>query len=319
MFKSKTTAALLMVLAIGATTASSASASWIIAGTKMGAGSKAALASTAKVSTPLTLKIAGSKTVKAQCGGTVLHAEAPELIGPTEITAKSLTFEGCETTEPTKCELEGTTIKTAALKGFVTTGPSKSAGRMLLLPQTKTLVAELPFKATDTCGFAGKEPLLGDVNLGAPALQTEATLQMVEGLGAVENDGLEVNSDAAQLEGGKTLLQLASGAKYKFAGDFEIASSRQAITFNEETTFTVTNLANVEATVKSITDTENAAGTFEWNGASKNLCIKPYAAGATCTFKAKYVELAMIGRFNVLTFTVEDENTEKSTAGVVGA
>lgn len=184
----------------------------------------------------------------------------------------------------------------------------------MILPQTKRVVAELPFSSTNTCAFTEIQPLTGDVTLGAPKLQTEESLQAVEGLGSLENDGLAVGGDHAYLEGGKTTLQLASGGKFKFAGNFSIASNPKLIAFGEETTFTVTGLAN--AKVKSITDFELPAGTFKWNGGEKNLCIKEYAIEQQCSFKAEYEGL-LLG-LNLLIFTVEDENGQKASAGVIG-
>ena len=99
---------------------------------------------------------------------------------------------------------------------IVKLGTKASGDRVTLAPQTKTTIAELPFKEENTCAFAGTEPLKGEVTLDAPTGQTDEASQAVEGLGSLENNSLEVAKDKAYVEAGKTVLKLASGSKWSF-------------------------------------------------------------------------------------------------------
>jgi hypothetical protein len=309
----------LAALVIAGMTASPASASWIVGGTTLGQGSKASLATTASVDSPWTLKIAGSPTVKVQCKGTALHGESPEIIGPVEGSAKSLTFESCETTEPTKCTLESqpTSIKTEPLKTIVSAGPNNSEGRLMLIPKTKAWIASLPFSSTNTCGFATKEPILGAVRLAAPNLQTEATHQTIEGLGSTENNDLKIGTHPVLLEGGKTLLQLASGAKFKFSSHFSVSSAPEVVLMTFPATFTITNIVKGPAKVNNITIAETELNSYEWDEEEREACIKQYAIGADCQITAIY--RGVIGLVpRILTVTVEDESGQSSAAGTVG-
>lgn len=207
--------ALVAVLAFSAMVAGSASAEWFVAGTKLPAGSKAALTNTAKVDSDAKLNIPAAG-IKILCSGSTLDGEAAEIIGANEGKAKSLIFTGCAVTEPaTGCTLEESTIKTLAVTATVTKGTGE-ADIATFTPQTKNTFAEIPFSGTNTCAFNEKEPAKGAVKVNAPTGQLELLSQIIEGLGSIENNSLEVAKDKSFIEGGKALLTLASDSKWSF-------------------------------------------------------------------------------------------------------
>jgi hypothetical protein len=191
---------------------------WFVAGSKL--SSSAALATTAKVDSSPTLKIkVGGSSIKVSCKGTILSSVSPEIRATNELKAKSLTFEGCETTEPaTGCKLEGqpVSIKTEPIKATDKAGPKSPEARLTFTPQTKKALAALAFSEKNTCAFDESEPLNGAVTLKAPTGQNEEASQAIEGLGSVENNSLELAGNKAVIEGGRTLLKLTSGSKWSF-------------------------------------------------------------------------------------------------------
>jgi hypothetical protein len=218
MFKMRLTmVAFLGVLGLTGVAASSASAGWFIEGEELASGSKAALASTAKVDTaPVLTILPGSPSkVKVECGGSLLRTSEPNIIGTETLKAKSITFEGCKVTEPTTgCALEGqpTTITTNPLVSTPTEGASFPESRLTLKPQTKKTLAELAFSESSTClGGGGQKPVVGSLTVKAPTLQEELATQPIEALGSTENNSLEIAGDKTILEKGKTLLALATG------------------------------------------------------------------------------------------------------------
>jgi hypothetical protein len=212
MFKIRLTiVALFGVLTLSAVAASSATAGWFIEGEA--SGSKAALASTAKIDTAPVLAVsAGSSKVKVECGGSLLHASEANLIGTESLKAKSVSFEGCKVTEPTTgCALEGqpTTITTTSLLATPAEGVSFPEDTLTLKPQTKKTLAELAFSESSTClGGGGLKPVVGSLTVKAPTLQEERVTQPIEALGSTENNSLEVAGDKTILEKGKLELAL---------------------------------------------------------------------------------------------------------------
>jgi hypothetical protein len=181
-------------------------------------GGATPLASTAKVDSfsKLALKV-GTTNVKVECKGTLLSGTGLELMAVDEILATSITFEKCETTEPAKCELEGqpTSIRTEPIRGFAKAATAP-ADRITVIPATKNRLLTLPFKEGNTCGLATEEPLNGSVTLAMPTGQSEEVAQAIEGMGSIENNSLEAAGNKAFIEGGRTLLKLASGSKWDF-------------------------------------------------------------------------------------------------------
>jgi len=210
--------ALFAVVALSAMIASSASAAgWHVNGTELGKNSKQALTTAAAVDTAATLSIVTkSETIQIKCSGTTLNGTSPEIIGTNEGMAQALTFTGCATTKPaTKCTLSKTTVATNPIKVFVTKG-SGEADVATFDPLSEEPFADIPFSDTNTCAFDEPEPVSGPVRVNAPTGQTEEEVQVIEGLGSVENNSLEVAKDKAYIEGGNAGLKLASGSKWSF-------------------------------------------------------------------------------------------------------
>jgi hypothetical protein len=210
-------AALLAAVALSAVAVGSASADWFINGTKL-VGS-AELATTAKVDTDLTLRVAapGGGGVKVLCTGS-LDSSEPLIDSTNAFSIKTLTFLGCSTIEPaTKCALQGqpTSISTAPLVGTMTKGPGNSV-RSIIKALTKGTIATLAFSEADTCAFTEEEPVTGSVTSDATLGQNEEVAQAFEALGTTENNSLLVAGDHAYVEGGRVLLRLLSGSKWSF-------------------------------------------------------------------------------------------------------
>jgi hypothetical protein len=130
---------------------------------------------------------------------------------------KSKILSGCSTIEPaTGCELEAqpVSIETEPLVGTLTLGAGEQ-DRIHIQPQTKTTIALLSFKETNTCALAGLFSLHGSYTLSLPSGQLEVEAQAFEGLGSVENNSLELGGSKAFIEG-KELLELASRSKWSF-------------------------------------------------------------------------------------------------------
>ncbi len=210
-------ATLLAALSLIAITVSSANAAWFIEGKELAFGSKEALATTATVDTSIKLNLPVQK-VKLECGASLVKAETPEILGESGIEAKKLTFENCKTIEPSSgCALEGSTIPSQPVEASATVGTSAPDVKLLFLPRTKNLLAEIPFEEKNTCAFAGKEPVRGKVVADAPNLQEELVNQPIDGLGSTENNSLEVGAGNKAFIEGKTLLKLSSGLKFAAA------------------------------------------------------------------------------------------------------
>ncbi len=218
MFKIKVVlTAFLVVLAVNAVATSSASAGWVVEGTELAEGSKAALATTAKVTTATILSMPSLKT-KITCKGSLLKGETAEIIGTTTLKAKSLTFEGCETLEPkTGCELESQpkSIPTNPLVATTVAGATFPENGLTFTAQTKTVLANIAFKEKNTCALEGEEPVKGAVTLNLPTGEEELSAQTIQGLGSTENNSLEVGGTKAYIENGAAILKLASGNKWR--------------------------------------------------------------------------------------------------------
>jgi len=219
--KSRTKIALVTVfaaLALSVAVASASAAEWKVNGTVL--KGSAALATTARVDTDAVLKIvAPGQTVRVLCKGGILSGAKPEINATNKGMAESLTFEGCETVEPaTKCVLEGqpVKIKTEPITAEAKAG-TKGDDKVLFTPLTKKAFATLPFSEHNTCFLNESEPVNGAVTIDAPFGQTESFAQAIEGQGSSENNSLEVAGDKSFIEGGRALLQLASGTKWSFS------------------------------------------------------------------------------------------------------
>ncbi len=201
-----------VVLAMCAIASASASADWLVGGTEFSETSSTELSTTAKVSSALLLTVPEAK-IKISCKGTTLKMETPKLSGTYRLEAKSLTYEGCETTEPaTNCALSLTLIKTNPVLATTGTGEGVNfpEGRLTFKPKEGTTLAKVAFNETDTCAFHESESLKGNVTMDMPTAFQETKLQAIEGLGTTENNSLEIGTDKAYLSGGKAELKQAS-------------------------------------------------------------------------------------------------------------
>jgi len=198
-------------LILSAVGAASASAEWYINGAKLPAGSKVALATKAVVDEPAILNVP-KLSLKISCSG--LGAVKPELIGTTKGRAEHLLFEGCSEIEPKTCRLNPSTIETEPVLWLTHESFSIFGFEVWLVHEEETILATLVFEGS--CSLAGEKPVRGAVTLGAPTLKTENTSQLLEGLGSLENNSLEVAKNKAYIEKGKVLVKLASSSKWSF-------------------------------------------------------------------------------------------------------
>ncbi len=213
-------------LVLSAMATASASAEWFINGAKLPTGSKAALATKAVVQEPAILNVPGL-ALKVSCPA--LSAVKPELIGTTKGRANSLIFEGCSEIEPKTCKISPATIEIEPKTCKISPATIETEPVAILTHESfslfgweiwlthaeeSTLVATLTF--TGTCSFAGEQPVRGTLALGLPALKTENPAQLLEGIGSIENNSLEIAKNKAFIEKGKILLKLASASKWSF-------------------------------------------------------------------------------------------------------
>ena len=294
--------------------ATTASASWLIGGTQLAEGSKETLAST-KDGERVLLKIAGSEQVRIACKGTAVGGGL--LLGLAKGTLSSLTFEGCETVEPSsKCALEGqpVNIVTEPLEMLASEGAASSEGEISLVPKVNTLVATLPFNSTNTCAHDKHETLSGAVGVGASTLGREELLQGFDGIGSLNNAlGLEVGGHAVLLEGGQTLLKLTSGGKFANLAAFRVVPSRRTLRVAEAAEFTITNISGKSAKVSRIIRTGQQ---FEYSNADLAICTGEYSAGSSCKVRVLR-KLNGVG-VEEAEFIVEDQNGRVSGATIVG-
>jgi hypothetical protein len=209
-----TAAAVLVLLAFGATAASTASAGWFIEGAELSAGSKVVLTTKATVTEPFVLSTP-KLSLKISCSG--LSGVKPELSGASNAAAEHLEMESCSEIEPKTCKMESPTIVTEP----VVATPSESAfpdDKVLLGPKTGKTIMTITF--VGSCSLAGEKGLNGRLNLNAPTLQENLTDQQIEALGSSEgNNSLEIGGQKTYLEEGKTQLELTTGSRWVFIGN----------------------------------------------------------------------------------------------------
>lgn len=209
-------------IAVSAVFASSAPAataeSWLV-NSKALAGT-AALATTASIE-PLTFRVEGGFSVKVNCTSSQVSLIKPEIIAPSTGRAASILFGSC-TIPPGEglgeCSIKGEKVLTPPVEMNLTKGPTTPEDRLVLKPQTKTVLFEMFLESRESC--VDKEEgigFTGSVTLGMPTGKTEKALQAVEGLGSTENNSLKgFLNQPTFLEKGRMLLRLASGALWSF-------------------------------------------------------------------------------------------------------
>ena len=193
--------------------AGSASASgWHISGTELIGSETANLSTLAATDEAATLNVP-LLPLKITCTGD-LKGVAPKIKAPNTGSATSLAFSGCTVTEPSTCTLSSPEIKTGIIEATATT---KGTTDHILFKTTTNKFAEFTLEGS-SCSIEGRKAVTGTVVLNAPTGQTENTLQLLEGLGSLEqgSDSLQTASDASYIEHGKALLKLESGAKWSF-------------------------------------------------------------------------------------------------------
>jgi hypothetical protein len=212
----KIAAILVVVGALSAVAATSASAEWLVGGTTL-VGS-AALATQALVDENSTFLVP-ALGLSIVCSGHFLDGLRPQITAPDKAYAAGLTFLGCNTTVPaTGCALPEANqpINTTAVLALAALGPGESV-RVKFAPETKTTFLTLSFSEANTCAFNGDEPVTGLFIAGAPTGQLELLAQALTGLGSSEgNNSLQIAGDKAFIDGGRYLLRLASDSKWSF-------------------------------------------------------------------------------------------------------
>jgi hypothetical protein len=312
MFKFRLTAAVLFgALVLSAIGVSSALASWLIEGKEL--ASTAALATTALVDENSTLLVP-TLGLSVVCGGHTFDGLAPEITSENAIRAKALTFLGCNTTIPSSgCALKESNqaIPTVAIKAAALEATTYPEDRLVVTPQTKTTLANIEFNEANTCAFSGLEPVKGSVRLGAPTLQEEQVVQPIVGLGSTENNSLEIAGDKAFLDGGRVLVKLATGEKFRQIPAFTYRYPTEVIHFNNNTvneaSMTITNDGSDQ--IETENEKTNLEGTFK---AAKNCQGMPLNFNRACVMKAK-LEIVE-NRMAVFSATVKDNVTGRTAA-----
>jgi hypothetical protein len=226
---------------------------WVVQGTTLAKGATLALASTAKVDESTDIHVPSLGVLLTCTGGSskVLKEQKPFIQGEGQLGAEGLTFQGCSEIKPSSCTIQ-TEISTTAVVATFEEGLSP-ADRIRLAPKTGKALATIEFSGT--CAESGEQPLNNAVVLGASKLQEELAEQSFGGMDATENNSLELLKDRAYIEGGKTLLKLASGLKFAAVPRLRMINSRGGMAANnvevvfgagEEVEFVVGNLGNVD-------------------------------------------------------------------------
>jgi hypothetical protein len=199
-------------LALYAAAAGSASAAgWFLAGTKMTPSQSAAVASTAALSAPLVISTP-SIGLTLTCDGTVLVREGIIHTDGTYLS-KEIVFHSCTSSGLPECTLGSSEIKFNALTGLARLASSPE-DRITFKATTKATLATLPFTGANCPG--AEVPLNGEFTLKMPTGQSELSTQLLEGLGSVENNSLELASSKTFFEGGGPQVQLAFGPTWSF-------------------------------------------------------------------------------------------------------
>jgi hypothetical protein len=201
----------LMTLALSAIASTSASAAWYVGGKKLASGEKIALSTKAVVDEQPVLNVP-TLSLKISCSG--FSGVKPEIEGTTKGQVEHLNLEGCSEIEPKTCKLNPSNIQTEPLYWLVHEVVIGDGEIWLLHSQGGTLLATFVFEGS--CSLAGEKPITGSVALLAPTLHSEEVSQLLEGIGSIENNSLEVAKNKAYIEKGKVLLKLASGSKWSF-------------------------------------------------------------------------------------------------------
>jgi hypothetical protein len=206
-----TLAAVLAAFGLGAVAAGPASAEWFVGGSKL--TTTTALATSAVMDTTATWEFPVPK-IGVDCEGP--YDLKLSLLPPNKVHG-FIGWLHCRALPLGECSLSSSAaIESESLEGTVTKGPGSSEDRVTIAPSTKGLLATIAFAESGTCPLVGEEPVKGSVTLRLPKGQDEEGTQVVENLGSVENNSLEVSGQKAFITGGEALVKLASSSKWSF-------------------------------------------------------------------------------------------------------
>lgn len=196
-------------LALSAWAAGTASAEhmWFVGGSLL--QTTAAIESLLPVDGSPTLRFTNAgTTVKVACPG-VVHLENGLITKPDVISASRILFLSCSVVEPATCSLEAPEIETTSIVGLA------SLSKVTFKPKTGTLFATLAFTGAQ-CSL-GQTPVKGQVTFGVASIANEQAVHLIEALGSVENNSLEVGTgNKGFIEGGSLLALLEGSPKWSF-------------------------------------------------------------------------------------------------------
>jgi hypothetical protein len=199
-------AGVLALSVLASTSASAATAGWMVNGTIL-TGS-AALATTGAVMQEGVLKGSGASIA---CRGTTAKSVAPEIKASNKGAAQALEFTECKAEEP--CKISSSTIKTLPITEEATLeGVLAVVGT--IKPTTGTIFTTLKFEGTE-CGLSGVTPLKGQAKVLEPTGQDERTLQEGNAITTEASDELLIGSGAAAVSG-IALLRLSINLSWSF-------------------------------------------------------------------------------------------------------
>src|ERR1700691_2473856 len=205
------TFAVSVVLSVIGVASASAMDLWYVNGTELKPAQTAALANTAAVDSPAVLRVPGL-SLEITCSGNVLKGSKPEIQGGTAMgQAESVSFESCSEVSPPTCKLSSPKITTESiLLLFLLVLPGIPS--VTVEPHAGNTFATLTFEGS-SCSFEGEQGVTGKVLYVFLGGGSEQVLHAIEGQGTTENNSLILDGNHAYIEGGKTLLKLASGEK----------------------------------------------------------------------------------------------------------
>jgi hypothetical protein len=192
----------LVVLALSAVGAASASAAeWYAAGKALSGSSK--LLESVRVEEAIVLSVPRLE-MSMTCSG--VKAGSAEIIAKSSAKARFV-LTGCKMTEAVSgCEI-GSEITTEALEGSPTLG-TYPEDKIELKPQSGTTFGAVPFDSINSCAFKSAVALKGKLTLSLPRGQEDWMEQIFAGQGTKESPGhLEMLGDPVYVTGKLKLSQ----------------------------------------------------------------------------------------------------------------
>ncbi len=194
-------AGLVVVVAVSATAAGSASAaSWYVGGTEL--ASSAPLASTTALTEPITFNYLG---VVTECSG--IELKKADIAAHTGGEVEHFVFTGC-VLKASGCSLEKGIIESKPLKVEAALGSKSPEDTVLLKPVKGEDFAR--FIINGTCIIAGESELQGKIKLVLPKGREEATQQEFR-VNTAEKELLWNDTSVHLIVGAKAKLESAKG------------------------------------------------------------------------------------------------------------